>query len=87
MTAAATDYRAYAVDEMHRLATKVYAPLEDLDLLSSEDGQRLVFHGMAADDLVRMAQYLGVIPEYPTDGLLPNDVDLNEFIAKIRSYA
>lgn len=86
MTTAATDYQAYAVDEMHRLVGEIYAPIEDLELVTVEDGRRLVFHGRAADDLVRVARYLDLIPEYHVDGLLPSDVDLGEFVLKLRSF-
>lgn len=87
MTIAATDYRAYAIDELHRILERVYTPLEDAELITAEGGRRLVFHGLAADDLVRLARYLNIIPGHPEDGLLPNDVDLGEFIAKVQNFS
>lgn len=80
------EYMAYAKDEMRRLVTEVYSPLESVELVPSDNGRKLVVNGKEADDLMRMIGYLEILPFNESDKTLGGNMDADELLAKLRNY-
>lgn len=80
------DYMAYAKDEMHRLVTDVYAPLNDIELVDSGNGRKLYVDGQEATDLMRMIGYLDILPFDESDVTLGGGMDADELLSKLRNF-
>lgn len=80
------DYMAYAKDEMRRLVTDVYAPVESVELVPAGNGRKLIVNGKEAADLMRMVGYLEILPFNESDVTLGGNMDADELLSKLRNY-